>query len=58
MFYVMNLEIERARMGIPAATAYNAADIPFAHPPLGPWLMALGGNVLPVPLLELRSGGR
>jgi hypothetical protein len=53
MFYVMVREIQRAGMSIPATTAYNGAGIPFAYPPLGLWLMALAGNVLPVPLLDL-----
>ena len=53
MFYVMVREIQRAGMAIPATTAYDGAGIPFAYPPLGLWLMALAGNVLPVPLLDL-----
>jgi hypothetical protein len=53
MFYVMVREIQRAGMGIPATTAYNGAGIPFAYPPLGLWLMALLGNILPVSLLDL-----
>jgi Dolichyl-phosphate-mannose-protein mannosyltransferase len=53
MFYVMVREIQHAGMVIPAATAYNGAGIPFAYPPLGLWLMALMGNVLPVSLLDL-----
>jgi hypothetical protein len=53
MFYVMVREIQQAGMTIPAATAYNGAGIPFAYPPLGLWLMALLGNVLPVSLLDL-----
>jgi hypothetical protein len=53
MFYVMVREIQQAGMGIPATTAYNRAGIPFAYPPLGLWLMALLGNILPVPLLDL-----
>ena len=53
MFYVMVREIQQAGLAIPAATAYNGAGIPFAYPPLGLWLMALMGNVLPVSLLDL-----
>jgi hypothetical protein len=53
MFYVMVREIQRAGMVIPATTAYNNAGIPFAYPPLGLWLMALLGNILPVSLLAL-----
>ena len=53
MFYVMVREIQQAGMTIPAATAYNGAGIPFAYPPLGLWLMALMGNILPVSLLDL-----
>jgi hypothetical protein len=53
MFYVMVREIQQAGMTIPAATAYNHAGIPFAYPPLGLWLTALLGNLLPVPLLTI-----
>jgi hypothetical protein len=53
MFYVMVREIQQAGMAIPATTAYNGAGIPFAYPPLGLWLVALLGNILPVSLPDL-----
>ena len=53
MFYVMVREIQRAGMTIPASTAYNHAGVPFAYPPLGLWVAALLGTILPVPLLAI-----
>lgn len=35
LFYLMTEELQRAHFHLPAFTAYNAAQIPFAYPPFG-----------------------
>jgi len=53
LFYVMTRELMQAHFRLPAFTAYNAANIPFAYPPLGFYLAGLVTSVTGWPLLDV-----
>ncbi|HEY7064109.1 MAG TPA: hypothetical protein VII06_21695 [Chloroflexota bacterium] len=53
LFYVMSREITAAHYALPAYTAYNLEDIPFAYPPLAFYLAAALSDGLRVPLLAV-----
>jgi hypothetical protein len=53
MFYAMARDLQQHGFTIPATTSYNSADIPFAYPPLGFYLVALLDRVTPGSLLEM-----
>lgn len=42
LFYAMASEIRAANFTTPAFTGYNSAQIPFAYPPLGLYIVAVG----------------
>lgn len=42
LFYVMAQEIRNAGFALPESTSYNNAGIPFAYPPLGLYVVAVG----------------
>ncbi len=53
LFYVMVQDLQRARYRLPAFTSYNAADIPFAYPPLGLYVSGLLSDGLSLDLLTI-----
>ena len=53
LFYLMTQELQRANYRLPAFTGYNAADIPFAYPPLGFYLAGLIDDFTPLQLLDV-----
>ena len=54
LFSVMSADLRDNGFLLPAMTSYNAADIPFAYPPLGLYLNALLGLLFPGPETSLR----
>lgn len=51
IFYVMTGELAKGRLFLPVGTSYNSAGIPFAYPPLGPYVaaalhLATGSSIL------------
>lgn len=53
LFYVMAEDVSRGGYALPNYTSYNAAQIPFAYPPLGIYLAALSSGIFKIPLLQL-----
>ena len=53
LFYVMARDLQANSFLMPATTSYNGADIPFAYPPLGIYLVAFLHLALPVQLIDL-----
>ncbi|HUS15836.1 MAG TPA: hypothetical protein VM536_12560, partial [Chloroflexia bacterium] len=53
LFYLMSQEIQNAQYSLPWSTTYNAANIPFAYPPLGLYLVALLSDWTPWHLIDL-----
>ena len=53
MFYVMARELQRAGYRLPAFTGYNAAEIPFAYPPLGLYVAGAIDDLTPLSLLTV-----
>ena len=52
LFYQMAREIQQAHFALPTVTAYNQANIPFAYPPLGFYLVAALDQLTPVSLMQ------
>jgi hypothetical protein len=53
LFYVMTRELMQAHFRLPAFTAYYAANIPFAYPPLGFFLAGFVTSLTGWPLLDV-----
>jgi len=53
LFYLMSDEVQAHGFRLPAFTAYNAANIPFAYSPIGFYLAAFLASTFDVPLIEL-----
>jgi hypothetical protein len=53
MFYLMVEELKSNGYLLPAFTAYNLADIPFAYPPFGFYVTALLSDLFRLPVLEV-----
>ena len=53
LFYLMSAELQEQGFRLPAFTAYNAANIPFAYSPLGFYVAALLSSTLGIPLIDL-----
>jgi hypothetical protein len=53
MFYTMAQELRANGYALPATTAYNGLDLPYAYPPLGLYLASLLADVGRVPLLDV-----
>ena len=53
LFYLMIQELQANQYRLPAYTAYNAAGIPFAYPPLGLYLAGLVAGLTHQPLIEV-----
>ncbi len=53
LFYLMIQELQGNHYRLPAHTAYNAAGIPFAYPPLGLYLTGLVAGLTGQPLIEV-----
>jgi len=51
MFFQMVRDLQANHYALPPTTTYNAADIPFAYPPLGFYATALVDDTLPVSLV-------
>ena len=51
MFYTMTQELSANGYALPAATAYNGLDLPYAYPPLGFYLASLLADFGRIPLL-------
>jgi Dolichyl-phosphate-mannose-protein mannosyltransferase len=49
----MARDLQRAGYALPAATTYNAADVPFAYPPLGFYLAGFAAAIGPWSLLDV-----
>ena len=53
LFYLMTRELMEAGFRLPAFTAYNGAEIPFAYPPLGFYVAGLIASATGWPLLDV-----
>jgi hypothetical protein len=53
LFYQMTAELQRAHYHIPAYTAYNSADIPFAYPPFGFYVAGMLADATSWDLLQI-----
>lgn len=53
MFFAMARDLQASHYALPAATTYNASDIPFAYPPLGIYVAALIDDFTPISLLTV-----
>ncbi len=53
LFYSMTQELQAAHFGLPWYSAYNAAQIPYAYPPLSFYVMGLANAASHIPLLAL-----
>lgn len=53
LFYAMAEDIRASGFLLPATTSYNGGAIPFAYPPLGPYLAALLDALTPLSLLAV-----
>jgi hypothetical protein len=53
LFYIMTRELQSAHYSLPWYSAYNAAHIPYAYPPLSFYVMGLANEVSHIPLLTL-----
>lgn len=53
MFYTMVRDLQSAHYRLPAFTAYNSADIPFAYPPLAFYIAGVLDAVTPLHLLDI-----
>jgi hypothetical protein len=53
LFYVMVRDLQQAGYALPASTGYNAADVPYAYPPLGFYLAGLAADLTRWPLLDV-----
>ena len=51
MFYTMTQELSANGYALPAATAYNGLDLPYAYPPLGFYLASFLADFGRIPLL-------
>ena len=54
LFSVMSADLRENGLRLPAMTSYNAAEIPFAYPPLGLYLNAVLGPLFPGTETSLR----
>lgn len=48
LFYAMAHDLQRSGLALPATASYNGAVIPFVYPPLGLYLAAIVGMVVPL----------
>lgn len=53
LFYAMIVDLQEARYLLPLISTYNAADIPFAYPPLAFYLTGLLADLLRISTLDL-----
>src|SRR5688572_22420328 len=53
LFFAMVRDLQRADYLLPPFTSYNAADIPFAYPPLGFYLAGLLEQLTPLDLVDV-----
>ncbi len=53
LFYLMTEELRRAGYSLPAFTAYNAAGLPFAYPPLGFYLAGFTADLTGASVLDV-----
>lgn len=53
LFYAMIVDLQEARYLLPLVSTYNAADIPFAYPPLAFYLTGLLADLLRISTLDL-----
>ena len=53
LFYLMTQELQAAHFRLPAFTAYNGAEIPFAYPPASFYLAGALNSLTGIPLTQL-----
>jgi hypothetical protein len=53
LFYAMIVDLQKAGYALPVYATYNAAQIPFAYPPLAFYLTGWLADLLRIPTLEL-----
>lgn len=53
MFYTMTRELSSNGYALPATTAYNGFDLPYAYPPLGFYLASFLADFGRIPLIEV-----
>lgn len=53
MFYAMTADLQHAGYQLPAVTAYNQAQIPFAYSPLGFYVAAMLNDITGLSLIEV-----
>ena len=53
LFYAMIVDLQESHYSLPPFTTYNAADIPFAYPPLAFYITGLLSDFLQITLIDL-----